>query len=190
MNFKFHIYGLILLFLCGCSPALSGKLENNRYTSAEGRFSLPVPVDLSSGGNGSIIDSGDEVTFTYMVDGEFYVKSFSHSKHITPENKQSVTKEALITIADPKLIVLHEEYIPSIKNGTTFNAYASNDNREGEPSVIGVGAFWTKTRFIFVVAGQSSSALFLADDKSENNQISMVKRLLIDVLKSVDVNEE
>ena len=165
-----------------------GKVENDIYTSANGMFSLTVPVDLSSGGNGGVIDGDDNVVFTYMTDGEFSVNSFPHSRKITEENKLSTTKNALKTITGQNRPYVYEEYFPSIKEGTTFIVIELPTENEHSPNILGIGAFWTKTRFIVVAARQSTSAFFLADDKSINNQINMLKDLLLPVLKTVEVD--
>jgi hypothetical protein len=188
MKIQYIVLALFFFLLSGFSSPLVGNIEDGIYTSAGGMFSLPVPVDLSAGGNGSVDDGVDNVIFTYMSDGEFSVNSLPHQKNITEENKHSKTKEALTIILGQDRPFIYEEYYPSVKEGTTFVVIEYAGENKNSPNTLGVGAFWTKTRLILVAARQSTPAFFLAEDKSNKNQIVMLKDLLIPFLKTVEID--
>src|ERR1035441_6796439 len=126
-SFVIRISSLVILsLLCGCagphnaSPHLVGGISGNTYTSAQGKFSVPVPVSPEVGGR-AVRDDAQSVTFhdDWGSKISFYSRPIAAQSQMMSVLKTQGQEKALQTLANDiygDSIVPH--YHPDVRNGT------------------------------------------------------------------------
>lgn len=181
------LLGIALLF-SGCATKKAGTIENGIYTSGKGDFSLPLPMDISIGKNGTIKEAKDRVSFTRFYSSSVHVLSFEHNKSITDTNRYVMMKE-ILTQFYPDRPFSYERNVPDVQGGTTFAVWPQASDTPEKPRKLGLGGFWTDTRAVIVVANLPELLHVLPDNVPEEKQILILEKTVLDAARSITVHD-
>lgn len=176
----------LILASTGCATRLAGTIENNIYTSGRQEFSIPVPVDLSSGGDGRVGDDEVGVTFTCLFDARTSVYCYPHADAPASDPGGDEMYEYLVGWF-PGGKVLNRSFHGETQSGTTVVIVSSPDGSV----TLGVAGFWAPGRAMAVQKNIGSAALFLGDNMTEKNrQIDVLTKNLLRTVQSITVHRD
>jgi hypothetical protein len=176
----------LFLSACATGPSLSGTLRNGAYKSAEGKFSVPIPVSPEVGGRVKS-DTPQSVTFTDNWGNRITFSSFAF-------NAQSSMEAALRTDGREKAL---EEFIRR-QYGTLPKMHYHPSARGGVVSLVylrpvgprtGVAAFISGHRVYVVETDLLPGVQMLAqgDERAQADDIDFLEGRAVELAQTMEV---
>ncbi len=185
-NYSFWVL-LLPTLLSACafrsvlSPSqLSGTVENGIYKSAVGDFSLRILPRCS------IVDGADGVTFTHFGgEQQVSINTQPYDGSKLDGQRQGSLKRLIEVHYHSNFKIIQEDFFQDVQTGTISIVYAYGTTEVTTLPRLSVAAFSTSTRAYLVRFEDKKRE----NKPSRNDQIEYLKDSLLNVVKSVEINQ-
>jgi len=176
----------VAALVSGCTTRRAGTIQNGIYTSARGDFSVPVPLGIILGKNGTMKEGKDRVSFNRFYSSQLHVLCFRHNKTITDANRYDLMYE-IMTRLYPDRPFIYKKNFSDVQGGMAFAVWPQGDDTLEKPRKLGIGGFWTGTRAIIIVASLPDLLDIFPEGVPQEKQIRILEEIVLDTAREIVV---
>jgi len=178
-----------ILFSYGCTTKITGQVQDGVYHSASGGFFLPVPVDLSSGGDGSVVDDAMGVTFTHKHNQKIQIWSLKFTDPVIDKDEHRAMHDFILSYYK-SMKKRSEKFYSDVHGGTTVFVFSYQGDTPERPQKIGLAGFRKSNVAIIVSINISDMTIFFNKDRwGDKEQIELLNKSVLDIVKTIKLKD-